>query len=361
MLVSLSSNLMGDVQLGSQTVPNEMSYGIGAFIAPNENHTFNFLPSLAKTNGGVLISVGTFRTLTDAGLGNFNHVFMVDADPVTQLFNQLNLRAISTSKNRIEYLETLFQFQLSSTEKKKIASGDANGVLTGVLKKLSEKSNKWDHLDHTKFDWGKVCGLRCDSILNDLLAKSIQIIENPTIARVNFLGSDEIFENAKKVIMNGKVQILTANLAGEFSGSFSQLCSLLRDKNLKVARIDLSNVAQYVLMSGGEASSKLFENLSRVPWEKNAEILFTADLTGKTPMWSQIDAKGNPIHTVWSYFAVTPKSFLHKLKGWMRNPNNLRPQNYDQWSSFFLQFEPIKVQTRNDYGCTISELLKRLR
>lgn len=78
----------------------------GKHIVPNEDRYTQFAIQ-AKFAQGVLLSVGTFRTLAVASFGQFSHVVLFDVDPGIVDFNKLQIEALKQSPTAADFLAKL--------------------------------------------------------------------------------------------------------------------------------------------------------------------------------------------------------------------------------------------------------------
>lgn len=80
------------------------------FLYPNELKA-HFLSAELRKKSGILVSVGSFRGLFNATMGNFSHVFLVDNDRAILRFNRANLallKALSQSNLAITMQRLLY-------------------------------------------------------------------------------------------------------------------------------------------------------------------------------------------------------------------------------------------------------------
>lgn len=76
----------------------------GIYLPPNEQHPAVALPIYRKSNHGVYVSVGTERSFIGAALTDANGLFVIDYDPLTIQFANINRALLAASTDRADYL-----------------------------------------------------------------------------------------------------------------------------------------------------------------------------------------------------------------------------------------------------------------
>jgi hypothetical protein len=76
----------------------------GIYLPPNEQHPAVALPIYRKSNHGVHVSVGTERSFIGAALSGANALFVIDYDPLTIRFANINRALLAASTDRADYL-----------------------------------------------------------------------------------------------------------------------------------------------------------------------------------------------------------------------------------------------------------------
>lgn len=76
----------------------------GIYIPPNEQHPAVGLPIYRKSNHGAYISVGTERSFIGAALTKATALFVVDYDPLTIRFANINRALLAASTDRADYV-----------------------------------------------------------------------------------------------------------------------------------------------------------------------------------------------------------------------------------------------------------------
>lgn len=114
---------------------NDLDHSIG-YLIPNERYTEAFSEVLAPCTNGLLISVGTIRSLIDASIGHFDQVIIMDNNISVMTFNRLNLELmieidmlpLSIKEKRIQYFSVFYGRWLTDKQLKLICSYDQNRI-----------------------------------------------------------------------------------------------------------------------------------------------------------------------------------------------------------------------------------------
>lgn len=275
------------------------------FIAPNE-YNFTDLNPLLKGSKGVLITVGTFRALHAASLANYDEVYLIDSNKVAIDFNLNHLEAISSSQNREEYLNKLFQSDKASIL---IQEAYANKI---SLKKLSKL------LQSLSISSEDPRGLSAQFPFSDFYQhRLIDFITNPVLFENSFLGSDNLFNRLHRLIINGKLRVLPGSIAG--SKSMKWLAKNLTERQLVVSVLDISNTEEYI--NGNKEHINFLLNLESLPTSNNTQLIKTR---------SQQSLGSNYSWWKWSYVSVDLGEYLrHKrlnLEFWHKVPKRIYPE-----------------------------------
>jgi hypothetical protein len=76
----------------------------GIYLPPNEQHPAVGLPIFHRSNHGVYVSVGSERSFIGAALSSANGLFVIDYDPLTIQFANINRALLAASTDRADYL-----------------------------------------------------------------------------------------------------------------------------------------------------------------------------------------------------------------------------------------------------------------
>ena len=77
----------------------------GIYLPPNEQHPAVALPIYRQSNHGVYVSVGTERSFIGAALSKANALFVIDYDPLTIRFANINRALLAASTDRADYVK----------------------------------------------------------------------------------------------------------------------------------------------------------------------------------------------------------------------------------------------------------------
>lgn len=305
-IVSLFLSVSSFAGNGWNIVQDGDGYGEG-FIVPNEAGYLSYAPHL-KNKNGVLISVGTFRAFQAAVMGDFSYIFLLDYAAEVVQFNKQIIDIIKKSSTRSNFLNLLFR---SSRVIEKIENG--NESLLFHDSNLNQKSNMF------KF-----------------LKKIIQYYNDETTYGANFLTSDIYFNKLKNLINADKVILINGSLSGK--ETISELSLLLKERNLEVSVLDVSNAKDYIIWS--KQLSFYYRNLMRIPWANDAQVIWSV------PAHANIFVGPN-IQNNWAYFA-NPASdyveFIYRLQN--REPDEVS-RVYDNLHQQFMPYALPKIYSCN--------------
>lgn len=257
-------------------IPAEPGSESGAYIIPNEQNTHLFAPVL-RGKGGALISVGTFRSLNAALLGDFSHVIQFDHDSKTTAFNRAHLELIKASRDRYEYLTAL----LDKKPDAKLLNDARAGRLSDAefLTKLmalpapssrgppaAEVQRILASLPHDRRAWF----LPKIGTLAELAQSILKFRASPDQWTLAYFGTDERFAELQKMIRAGRVIPINGDLAG--ARSMPALAGKLKASGIAVSAVDLSNAFQYFVE---KRSADFIRNLRTLPLAEDASILMT--------------------------------------------------------------------------------------
>ena len=279
-------------------IREELGHIGGNYIYPNETHNDAY-DEVFKNQTGALISVGTFRTLTEAGIGNFARIYMLDLDESVSAFNRINLALIKESGgNRMKWLSRLFvgnDWYENQTE--------ANGgheiseleIYTRIIRNNASVETGW-WLRMVR-EWAEILKSRPD------LQKEFEILTKAQVGKQFFtdrvpfdliyaayskekkwersiFGSDQIFSKVYSDAIANKFFVVTGSLSG--SNSMVDITEDLEQSQMKVSAVDLSNAIIFIMPGtvhqDSAATPRFLQNLKRLPWAANGVILSTMEL-----------------------------------------------------------------------------------
>jgi len=265
--------------LGS--LPQEPGGFSGGYIVPNEHNSHLYAPVL-KGKPGALISVGTFRSLNDAAMGEFSHVVLLDQDHMTTAYNRSNVDLIANSRDRFEYLANLF---------------GANPAEVEPLLRDVRAGRLSDKMFLGLLNSSKVGGSRFD--IGPALSKAA---ENSAQWNSTYYGSDAGFAKIRKMALDGRILAVSGDLAG--ARVMPAIARGLTERGIQVSAVDISNAHESVYSRWSE----FIGNLRALPLRPDASVLFTGGSGVYNPVYFR-----KPPSTLdgdWLYFAVQAERML---------------------------------------------------
>lgn len=320
-LVSSTELAFCDVQIGSARVREEAGMASGGYIPPNE-HDHGVYRPLMQGKSGALISVGTFRVLERAAMGDFSFVVMLDYDSVTTQFNEENLKLIAESADRLEYLQKLFSRKAPAELLARARSGQISAavffqqLIQNGERVQAEAGSSVARIQHIL---SAGAGLRDPgaerdiTLLERLDGEVRKAVGHASRAQNSLFGSDEIFTKVRKRVLRNEVIAIGGDLAG--TKSMSDLAAALKTNKTHVSVVDLSNSIDHIQMASPYRSTpikRLVANLRRLPLAQDALILFT-----ERPL---ITANFSPKINNWEFYALGASQFFEAAgRGFMNN------------------------------------------
>lgn len=239
-------------------LPREALGTGGRYIVPNELNFFEFSGDL-KGMTGVLVAVGTFRALFDAGAGNFEEVYLLDSDRDVNKFNNEQLNLIARSKNRADYISQLFADPRVGAVISMYDSG--NRSLKSVQTYLKSVLASVHRRDYPHFF----------SEPSGFLEVMADILVTEESYRNSFLGSDAHFNRLQDLVRKRKIYVTPANLAG--GRVIDWLGNDLEARGLSVSVLDVSNSLEYIRQD--QKLRTYLKNILKLPWTRDAKVLST--------------------------------------------------------------------------------------
>ena len=279
----------------------------GMFLIPNEFSNFVYSPFLEKSKG-VLVSVGTLRTLFNARMGNFSRVLMLDYDSVASDYNRATLQVIadlsrtgeSPEIQRYWYLSLLYgrsiplsilheieglkdlddeerlgrviaELQLSTSSEFDLQLSNFPPELRGSARILidlfhlskSGKSSVWKR-------YNELNGL--DFSDTELTATQKIAIKHAR-AKMVFWGSDEAWLKIQKMILEDRIWVVQGSLGGDLAlRSFAESLETSFSQE-KVAVLDVSNALDYLIAEG--LWNQFMRNVERLPKDPQFKFFYS--------------------------------------------------------------------------------------
>jgi hypothetical protein len=324
-----------------------------SFILPNEFANDNY-SCLLENSKGVLISVGTFRTLFNAVMGNFSHVIMFDFDENICNFNAVNLdliRAISLTKHTVElqrfiYLCILCNVYISIEVLQSVSNSTLKPeqeleqeleqeklttvfcLILDVIKKDSDgKSNKLDNFARYFSTSDEKClNTKTLTTVSRTLAE-FSIIQQEfmnqqeTLVRISRFhidgkremtpwSTDSSWEKLTSMIQSEQIQVVKSDLCQPFPQS---MLTMLTERGLQVSILDISNSQDYFLYSL-EKISAFQKNVDSLFKTVDMRILFTLVTERVEYDEEKKEQKKEQKVDNWTYSFSSPRLFLKLLR-----------------------------------------------
>jgi hypothetical protein len=295
LFVSADSNAQSFVDHFTDAEPDgdQLLFTQGAFVVPNEDHFYLFDRSLAgKTD--VLISVGTFRTLENASRGNFSHVVMMDVDQGVVQFNRYQIDVLRRSPTRRDFLLNFIELESLFN-----AFPELQALFeTGEFKQMANFLN-------TNYFEELLVGNFADKKARFLyLLKLLKLSDVSLGSKAGFMLSEERYQRLHSLAEQGKIVSVRADLT---EASFAKIANVLRENNLRVSVLDVSNAPDYFLHSTGHLMDGYRLNLQLLPFTPDADVLFTTGMMiGPAKMG------------LWHYVSFPARDYIHEMGALLR-------------------------------------------
>lgn len=315
---------MGKGAFHTSPLPEDPGIFSGAFLPPNEIQTFTYADVIhATAPGGALLSVGSFRTLFDASLGQFSRVYMLDYDQATTQFNRDNLALILALRD-FNPDPTIQRYQYQALLSRKILSREALGALAaarpsepmeaGELHKAiaASPSGKLEELPKSVQD--AVCGLWRTLIWSGNDRQVLPAFQSfpPQQVAIAYWSRNDFWTKLQAMIEQGRFRVVNGDLCG--GRVLEAIAREAAAASTPVSMIDLSNVLDFLFLPSGEARTaavaKVISGLKLLPGAGKTPVLLstmTPILRAALPTWSEPD----PGHArdLFTYFAFEKAFF----------------------------------------------------
>jgi hypothetical protein len=259
----------------------------GIYLPPNEQHPAVALPIYSKSNHGVYVSVGTERSFIGAALSRATALFVIDYDPQTIRFANINRALLAASTDRADYLKlrliaspALWQQRsqrLAAEDKETLSNPDSWSFWD---KKVRKNQTAWDNAFGNFHTEPKDPG-------------------DPFFA-ANYLFDDRLYGHLSQLAKGSRIWALQLDLRHE--NEVRSFCEGLKSRALTLGIIDTSDVPNS--SETGTSVAAQYIKLTSQYAPDNAIFLNTAP------------AGGHGVH--WSYFAFSNR----KIRG--RDPNTIK-------------------------------------
>ena len=295
LIVSANSNAQSfaDHFTDAHPVDHKLLFTDGAFVVPNEDHFYLFDSSLSNKTD-VLISVGTFRTLENASRGNFSHVVMMDIDPGIVQFNRYQIDVLRRSPTRRDFLLNFMGLEKVFNDFPELEA----------LFHTAEFKQMADFLNTHYFEELLVGEFQDKKARFIYFLKILKLSDVSRGSMGGFLLSEERYQRLHRLAGEDKIISVRGNLA---DASFGKIASVLREQQLRVSVLDVSNAPDYFLHNEGHAMDGYRLNLQQLPFTPDADVLFTTGMMiGPIKMG------------LWHYVSFPARDYIYELGALLR-------------------------------------------
>jgi hypothetical protein len=281
----------------------------GIYLPPNEQHPAVALPVYRKSNHGVYVSVGSERSFMGAALSRASALFVIDYDPQTIRFANINRALLAASTDRADYLNLrlsaspdLWQQRsrrLPAEDKETLSNPDS---WTFWDNKVRKNQTAWDNAFGHFHTEPKGPG-------------------DPFFA-VNYLFDDRLYDHLSQLAKSSRIWALQLDL--RHLSEVRSFCEALKSKRMTLGIIDTSDVPNS--SDAGTSIAAQYIHLISQYAPDNAIFLNTAPSGG---------------HGVrWSYFAFTNSN----IRG--RSPDTIK-----RW----YEIEMKKISSSDKLQCLLDD------
>lgn len=271
----------------------------GRYIVPNEFDTTRY-SEILRSRHGVLISVGTFRSLFDFYLGDFSRLVMIDKDSLTVGFNRWNLNVmqkLSASRTSVEQQRDTYVEILKNPDPAVYPEAEFKDPVFGTeLVKTLGKKFKTPGIGQLKY-----------------ALQQFYSAQYPSRQSYLYWGSNVGWEKVQKAIRDRQISTFEGSISG--TRTMQTLAEDFRRRNETVGALDLSNILGYV---EGTERVQLLKNLRALPWAENAVVLFTF----KNFPFSRRAKKYLGNDREWFYFQLSATKFIQAIEKYFVGPQD---------------------------------------
>jgi len=272
-------------QAGGSATESQPTQGI--YLPPNEQHPAVALTIYRRSNHGVYVSVGSERSFIGAALSRAPALFVVDYDPQTIRFANINRALLAASTDRADYLNLRLRAspdvwqqrsqRLASEDKETLANPDSWTFWDEkVRKNLTAWDNAFGHF-HTEPKGPS----------------------DPFFA-ANYLFDDRLYSQLSQLAKGSRIWARQLDLRHE--NEVRLLCEELKSRGLILGVIDTSDVPN-ASGAGTSVAAQYIELISQ--YAPDSAIFLNTAPSG-----------GHGVH--WSYFAFSNR----KIRG--RDANTIQ-------------------------------------
>jgi hypothetical protein len=285
----------------------------GIYLPPNEQHPAVGLPIYRKSNHGVYVSVGSERSFIGAALSGANGLFVIDYDPDTVRFADINRALLAASTGRADYLNLRLNAspevwqqrsrRVAAEDKKTLSNPDSWNFWD---KKVRKNQTAWDsaflHF-HTEPKGPS----------------------DPFFA-ANYLFDDRLYSHLSQLAKSSRIWALQVDLRHE--KEVRSLCEKVKSGGLTLGIIDTSDVPNSS-ETGTSVAAQYVKVISQYAPD-NAIFLNTAPSGGHGVHWSYFSfsngkIRGRDANTIKRWYEIEMKkiSSTDQLQSLLDDPDAL--------------------------------------
>jgi hypothetical protein len=286
----------------------------GIYLPPNEQHPAVGLPIYRKSNHGVYVSVGSERSFMGAALSSANGLFVIDYDPQTIRFANINRALLAASTDRADYLNLRLSASpelwrqrsegLAAEDKETLSNPDS---WTFWDKKVRKNQAAWDNAFghfHT----------------------APKSPSDPFFAS-NYLFDDRLYSHLSQLAKRSRIWGLQLDLRHE--NEVRSFCEELKSKGLTLGVIDTSDVPN-ASGTGARVAAQYVKLMSQYAPD-SAIFLNTAPTGGQGVHWSYFGFSNGKIRardltTIQRWYEIEMKkiSSTNQLHSLLDDPDAIR-------------------------------------
>lgn len=238
----------------------------GKYIIPNEPR-YHLFYEKAQHARGVLVSVGTFRSLAVGSMGNFSHIVLFDLDPGVVEFNKKQIEALKKSPTLSDFLANLLDEPAFSPIIKEALGSENKIPARSALTELYARMSRQQAIQRLNGNTGSgSLKMTAFEYLNKLLSyadfdKGHSFLTNPAL-----------YQKLHKLAVDGKIISVRGSLSGDYT--LASLAEQLKSLNLEIGILDLSNSPDYIMIDP-VGYKKYVQNLKLLPFSDSSLIQIT--------------------------------------------------------------------------------------
>lgn len=287
----------------------------GIYLPPNEQHPAVGLPIYRKSNHGVYVSVGSERSFIGAALSGAEGLFIIDYDPQTIRFANINRALLAASTGRADYLN----LRLSASPE--LWRQRSEGLTPEDKETLSnpESWTFWDKkVRKNQGAWDNAFGH---------FHSEPKSPSDPFFAS-NYLFDDRLYSQLHQLAKGSRIWGLQLDLRHE--SEVRSFCEELKSRGLTLGVIDTSDVPNGS-GTGASVAAQYVKLISQYAPE-SAIFLNTAPTGGPGVHWSYFGfsnskIRGRDLTTIQRWYEIEMKKInsTSQLQSLLDDPDAIRP------------------------------------